>query len=230
MGQDPAAIREEIEGTRARMGDTVDALGYKADVPSRAKESITGKVQDAKAKITGAGSQISDAAPGAGDVKQAVGVVQENPLGLAIGAAAVGFLAGMLIPSTKVEDEQLGPVADQVKEQVKQTGQEAIERGKQVAHDTAQTATESARQAASDIKDQAQDSAQQHSEELKSAPGARRRSSGPPRRRRAGGSAGLPPLLTNHKPPEGSQCRRAVRRAVPSQLPAASRRTRKNAA
>ena len=69
MGEDPAAIREEIEGTRARMGDTVDALGYKADVPSRAKESITGKVQGAKAKITGAGSQISDAAPGAGDVK-----------------------------------------------------------------------------------------------------------------------------------------------------------------
>jgi gas vesicle protein len=169
MGHDPAAIREEIEGTRARMGDTVDALGYKADVPSRAKESITGKVQDAKAKITGAGSQISDAAPRAGDVKQAVGVVQENPLGLAIGAAAVGFLAGMLIPSTKVEDEQLGPVADQVKEQVKQTGQEAIERGKQVAQDTAQTATESARQAASDIKDQAQDSVQQHSEELKAS-------------------------------------------------------------
>jgi gas vesicle protein len=154
MGEDPAAIREEIEETRARMGDTVDALGYRANVPSRAKESIAGKVQGAKAKITGAGSQISGAAPDAGDVKHAVGVVQENPLGLAIGAAAVGFLAGMLIPSTNVEHEQLGPVADQVKEQVKQTGQEAIERGRQVA---------------SDIKDQAQDSAQQHSEELKSS-------------------------------------------------------------
>jgi gas vesicle protein len=154
MGEDPAAIREEIEETRARMGDTVDALGYRADVPSRAKESIADKVQGAKAKITGASSQISSAAPDAGDVKHAVGVVQENPLGLAIGAAAVGFLAGMLIPSTNVEHEQLGPVADQVKEQVKQTGQEAIERGRQVA---------------SDIKDQAQDSAQQHSEELKSS-------------------------------------------------------------
>ena len=35
MGQDPAAIRQEIEQTRERMGDTVDALGYKADVPAR---------------------------------------------------------------------------------------------------------------------------------------------------------------------------------------------------
>jgi gas vesicle protein len=173
MGEDPAAIREQIEETRERMGDTVDALGYKADVPSRAKESITGKVQDVKAKLTGAGSQISDATPDAQDVKQAgkqaVGVVQENPLGLAIGAAAVGFLAGMLIPSTKLEDEQLGPVADQVKEQVKQTGQEALERGKQVAQETAETATESVKQAASDVKEKAQETAQQHAEELKSS-------------------------------------------------------------
>ena len=47
----------------------------------------------------------------------------------------------MLIPSTKVEDERLGPVADEVKEQVKQTGQEAVEHGKQIAQDTVQTAT-----------------------------------------------------------------------------------------
>ena len=44
MGQDPAAIRQEIEQTRERMGDTVDALGYKADVPSRTKDSISDKV------------------------------------------------------------------------------------------------------------------------------------------------------------------------------------------
>jgi len=37
MGEDPRAIRSEIEDTRERMGDTVDALAYKADVKSRAK-------------------------------------------------------------------------------------------------------------------------------------------------------------------------------------------------
>jgi hypothetical protein len=31
MGQDPSEIREEIEDTRARMGETADALGYKAE-------------------------------------------------------------------------------------------------------------------------------------------------------------------------------------------------------
>lgn len=173
MGQDPAAIRQEIEQTRERMGDTVDALGYKADVPSRARDSVTDKVQGVKAKLTGAGSQVSDAAPNPDDVKQAgqraVGVVQENPLGLAIGAAAVGFIAGLLIPSTKVEDERLGPVADQVKDQARQTGQEAIEHGKQIAQDTVQTAAEKAQEVASEVKDTAQESAQQHADELKAS-------------------------------------------------------------
>lgn len=182
MGEDPTAIRQQIEQTRERMGETVDALGYKADVPARTRDSIQDKVQGVRERITGVTSQVSeasrgvtsqvsDATPDAGDVKQAgrqaVGVVQENPLGLAIGAAAVGFLAGMLVPSTRVEDERLGPVADQVKEQAQQTAQEALERGKQVAQDTAQAATQSAQQAASEIKDTAQQSSQQHAEELK---------------------------------------------------------------
>jgi gas vesicle protein len=173
MGEDPAAIREQIEHTRERMGDTVDALGYKADVPSRAKDSLSGKVQGVKAKLTGSGSRVSDATPDAEDVKhagrRAVGIAQENPLGLVIGAAAVGFLAGIMIPSTKIEDERLGAMSDQVKEHAKQTGQEAIEHGKQIAQDTAEAASQKAQEVASEVKDTAQDSAQQHAEELKSS-------------------------------------------------------------
>lgn len=173
MGQDPNAIRGQIEETRDRMGETVDALGYKADVPARAKESISDRVDTLKSKITGAGSGVSEATPSSEDVKQgakqAVGVVQENPLGLVIGAAAAGFVAGMLVPSTKVENERLGPVADQVKEQARQTGQEALEHGKQIAQDTAQVATQKAQEAASEIKDNAQQNAQEHAEDLKSS-------------------------------------------------------------
>jgi hypothetical protein len=29
----------------------------------------------------------------------------------------VGFVAGMLVPSSKLEDDKLGPMADQVKQQ-----------------------------------------------------------------------------------------------------------------
>jgi ElaB/YqjD/DUF883 family membrane-anchored ribosome-binding protein len=134
MGQDPDVIRKDIEETRERMGDTVDALGHKADVKGRAKESMTGKVDAMKEKVVGAKDSATDATPSTGEVRQgakrAVGVVQENPLGLAVGAVAVGFLAGMLIPSTRIEDEKIGPMADHVKDQVKESGQEALERGK----------------------------------------------------------------------------------------------------
>jgi gas vesicle protein len=152
------------------MGETVDALGYKADVPARAKDSMSEKVGSLKAKVSGAGSGISEATPGPDDIKQgarqAAGVAQENPLGLAIGAAAVGFMAGMVIPSTRVENERLGPVSDQVKEQARQTGQEALEHGRQIAGETAQVATEKLQEAATEVKETAQTSAQDHAEQM----------------------------------------------------------------
>jgi ElaB/YqjD/DUF883 family membrane-anchored ribosome-binding protein len=150
MGQEPEVIRKEIEDTRERMGDTMDALSYKADVKSRAKDSVSEKVDTLKSKVTGAGDRVSDATPDGDQMKQgarrAAGVAQENPLGLAVGSLAVGFLAGMLIPSTRVEDEKLGPMADDVKDKVKETGQEALERGKQVASDAAQAAKDTAQE------------------------------------------------------------------------------------
>jgi ElaB/YqjD/DUF883 family membrane-anchored ribosome-binding protein len=138
MGEEPDAIRADIERTRAEMGDTVEALGYKADVKTRAKDKMT----ETKDRITG---KVSDAAPDGRQVRRAAGVAQENPLGLAIGGVAVGFIAGMLVPSSRVEDEKLGPMADQVKDQIKETGQEAIERGKDVAQQAAETAKEAGR-------------------------------------------------------------------------------------
>jgi gas vesicle protein len=168
MGQEPDAIRQEIEDTRERMGGTVDALAYKADVKSRTKEKVTDKVDSLKEKVTGATGTVSDAAPSGDDVKQgaqrAVGVAQENPLGLAIGAVAVGFVAGMLIPGTRVENDRFGHVADQVKEQVKSTAEDAVEHGKQVAQDAAhsavETAKESGEQHAQDLQETARDNAQ----------------------------------------------------------------------
>ena len=147
MGQDPDQIRNDIEDTRARMGDTAEALGHKADVPGRAREAISDKVDSVKSTFTGA-------TPSSGDVKQgaqqAVGIAKENPLGLAIGATALGFVAGLLIPSTKVEDERIGPMADQVKDQAKEMGQEAVERGKHVAEQASET-----------VKDEGQKQAQE---------------------------------------------------------------------
>jgi ElaB/YqjD/DUF883 family membrane-anchored ribosome-binding protein len=141
VGQDPDTIRTEIEQTRSEMGDTMDAIGYKTDVRSRARDTVQEKTGRFKSKISGATPDSDQVKDGA---RQAVGIAQENPIGLAIGAIAVGFVAGMLIPSTDVENEKLGPKADELKQQAKETGQEALERGKQAASDAAEAAKESA--------------------------------------------------------------------------------------
>ncbi|MEA2467651.1 MAG: hypothetical protein QOJ57_1777 [Thermoleophilaceae bacterium] len=162
MGQDPDAIRQEIEGTRSQMGETIEAIGYKTDVKARAKDSVSEKPGAVKDKVSGVMGRASDSTPSTDDVKQgakqAVSTAQENPLGLAIGAVAVGFVAGMLIPSTSVEDEKIGPMADQLKDKARETGQEALEHGKQVAQDVAESAQETVKE-----------SGQQHAQELASS-------------------------------------------------------------
>ena len=146
MGQDPEAIREQIEQTRDEMSGTVEALGQKADVKGRAKSAISEKTDSLKSKVTGVTGSVSESTPDGQQVKdgakQAVGIAQENPIGLAVGGIAAGFLVGMMIPSTRIENEKMGELADQVKDQAKQTGQEALERGKSVAQEAAQSAKE----------------------------------------------------------------------------------------
>jgi hypothetical protein len=181
MGQDPDAIREDIEQTRADMSETVEAIGYKADVPSRAKDKVSQTVDNMKNKVsgtatrakeavTGTTSRVGEATPSGGQVKQqakrAVGLAQENPLGLAVGAIALGFLTGLAVPSTRVENERLGRVADQVKDKVKETGQEALDRGKQVAQEVASSAAETAKERTQEQGQDLAQSAKQNAQDL----------------------------------------------------------------
>lgn len=175
MGKEPSEIRAEIEQTRGEMGDTVEAIGYKTDVKGRAKDSIADKRDQLRDKISGTGSRVGDATPDAEQVKQgakqAVGVAQSNPIGLALGSVAVGFVAGLLIPSTRVEDEKLGPMADQVKERAKETGQEALERGKTVAQEAAESAKETVQESgqkqADELRSSASDKAERTAQEAR---------------------------------------------------------------
>jgi ElaB/YqjD/DUF883 family membrane-anchored ribosome-binding protein len=168
MGEETSRIREEIEETRGRMGDTVDQLAQKADIPGRVKESVADKRDRLKQQMQGTAARVSDATPDVREgAQQAVGIAQENPLGLALGGVAVGFLVGMAIPSTRIEDERVGPMADEVKHRAIETGQEAVERGKQVAQDAAEAATESAQEAAANVKETVQEGGREQIEELR---------------------------------------------------------------
>ncbi len=70
MGKDSDEIRANIERTRRHMGDTVEALSYKTDVMSRARDWIREKSRSVRETAGRAGSAIANATPGPDDVKQ----------------------------------------------------------------------------------------------------------------------------------------------------------------
>jgi hypothetical protein len=117
------------------MSETVEAIGYKADVPSRVRDAVNDRVDTVKGTIVNAISGAGDALSGAGEklsdatgklsdatsnidvpesTRRAVSIAMENPLGLALGALAVGFLAGLVVPMSDAERQRAGRVADAV--------------------------------------------------------------------------------------------------------------------
>jgi gas vesicle protein len=163
MGKDPSDIRAEIEETRARVGDEADALSYKTDVPARVGDYVDDKKQAVKDKVTGVKEAVagtaSRAVPSGENMGRVKDTAERNPLGLALGAAALGFVAGLLIPSTRAENERLGEMSDRVVDAAKETASDAVERGKQVAQEAAETATESVKQQGQELTSNLQERA-----------------------------------------------------------------------
>jgi len=149
MGEDPSVIRAEIEQTRQRVGDEVDALSYKTDVPARTQDYIEDKKQAVKSKLTGAKDTVTGPLPDRQALKRGAthvrNTAESNPLGLAVGGLAVGFLIGTLLPQTRVENEQMGELSDRMLDAAKDTASEAVERGKQVAQEAVGAAVNTAK-------------------------------------------------------------------------------------
>ncbi len=123
MAETAEVIRRDIERTRLEMGETLDALEYKANVPARTKgwmgrkkDAVTGGCGAAFSGVSRATdsmiSRVSGAAPGTAEIRDGATSVKDtaerNPLGLALAGAAVGFVAGLLAPPTRFEDEKVG--------------------------------------------------------------------------------------------------------------------------
>jgi hypothetical protein len=161
MGQEPSDIRAEIEMTRARVGDEVDALSYKTDVPARVgdyvddkRHAVTGRLAGARDSVVGATQSVLPTGERVGRVKD---TAERNPLGLVVGGAALGFLAGILLPSTRIEDERMGDVSDRMVDAVRETAGEAVESGRHVAQDVAEGAMSEGKGLASSLQDRAQE-------------------------------------------------------------------------
>jgi hypothetical protein len=75
----------------------------------------------------------------------------QNPLGLAIGAAAVGFLVGLLVPVTPVEAQALPRVRDRLGDQIKAV--DLMERAGRVIDETKRAAVHAVQEEARDASE-----------------------------------------------------------------------------
>lgn len=96
---EPDAIRRDIERTRAELGETVDALAHKADVPARAKEKLHDTSATAQAKADELSARAEDATSRAiatteARAEQAGAAVRRRPVPAAAAAAAAAALVG----------------------------------------------------------------------------------------------------------------------------------------
>ena len=66
-------------------------------------------------------------------------MLEENPLMVGAATLALGVIAGLSIPSTRKEDELMGETRDRLVEEVKELGQETLEKGRHVAEAVADT-------------------------------------------------------------------------------------------
>jgi Protein of unknown function (DUF3618) len=81
---DPAQLAAEIERTRERLGETVEALAAKADVKARAQQKASQLTVQLKNRAGQASQQIS---------KQ----IRERPVPVAVAAAGVGAVVLTLL-------------------------------------------------------------------------------------------------------------------------------------
>jgi len=188
MSTDPEQLRADIEETRTRLSDDVDALADEANPKrivqrqtSKAKQALTGakdrvmgaasdtatassqrladKQNDAKAKVSDAGDTVRRQAEG-------------NPLAAGLIAFGAGLLVSSLFRSSEAEQhvaaaakEKLQPLADEAKlvakdaaDDLKGSAQESVESVRETASDAVDQVKGSGTSAVQDIQGQAAES------------------------------------------------------------------------
>jgi len=143
------------------MTETVEAIGYKTDVGERTKDrlrSVGDRISGVSGDVSGKMSESAD---------KGAEMARSNPMGAGLAGVAAGFLAGWLLPSTKMEDDKLGPTADRVKDAAMEVGRDAMDRGMSVAQDAAAAAADVVREEAPQEASQVADHAQQEMQDVR---------------------------------------------------------------
>jgi len=137
------------------MADTATTNHKKQPLRKRVGAGLKARVQTVKGSVDNATGALADNTAGLRASAESL----RNPLGLALGGLAAGFLIGLVIPSTEYEDERLPELREAIVGRGQEIVDDAIEHGRAVLDDTISAATNSAQehgqQFVSDLQQQA---------------------------------------------------------------------------
>ena len=191
MGQSADELKQEIEGTRNDLSETLDAIGDRVSpgrVIERRKNRMVGGVQALKDRVMGPLSTAKDgASDGASSVSDAIGSTpdavraqtQGSPLAAGAIAFGVGFLAAAVFPPSSPEQRAAGKLMDRaepLKDDVVASGRELAG----VAKDAAREAIDEVKSTAADSKDSVADTVRTGIEATKDAAESVTPSAAPP--------------------------------------------------
>ena len=167
-----ARIGRSVRRGAAQTGETIGNVGHGArDVTRRAADRVAGAGEYVREQAGEAAHYLgeqahyaSEQARHAADLARhraerlahearlraeqareaAAQAYEREPLAVGAGVLALGLIAGLVIPSTRKEDELLGSKRDELLDQAKGVGREALQRGKHLASELAETVKEEA--------------------------------------------------------------------------------------
>ena len=172
-GSTASSYRAELPETQMESGGGRGLVENAKNKLGEAKEAVSGVAGTVKEKVAAVGEAASQTAEELGHRAQNVyqqssstaltvgrnlqrgyqsnaaqleNAMEEYPLAVGIGFAALGALIGVLLPRTRQEDELVGGQSDQLVKATKEKGEELLQRGKAVAQRVSESALEEARQ------------------------------------------------------------------------------------
>jgi hypothetical protein len=125
-------VGDMMSAGRERMNDMASRSGRKM---SRGWESASSGLHaaadSARHGVSRVGGTMSSGIRQGGDQIQRA--MREQPLAVGAACLGLGLLAGLLAPATRRENELMGEASDRLKDQAREAGEQAMERGKEVA-------------------------------------------------------------------------------------------------
>jgi hypothetical protein len=123
-------------------GSAADMAGSAAEMAGSGYDAAAGAIGSARDNLARAGASASSTigSMGARAQRSAQDMFDREPLSLAAIGLAVGTVIGALLPSTEIEDEQLGPYRDKLGDKAQDMLNQGIEGAKEVAAESYEAA------------------------------------------------------------------------------------------